>query len=56
MRKRLLCAVAIAGLVVSIAFPHIPVLAEKALVDPCTGGNPREVSLADLEELFRKAF
>lgn len=28
MRKRLLCAVAIAGLVVSITFPHIPVLAE----------------------------
>ena len=34
----------------------IPVLAKKALEDPCTGGNPRDVSLADLEELFKKAF
>lgn len=34
----------------------IPVLAEKALEDPCTGGNPREVSLKDLEDLFKRAF
>ena len=34
----------------------IPMLAKKALEDPCTGGNPRDVSLADLEELFKKAF
>lgn len=34
----------------------IRMLAEKAYVDPCTGGNPREVSIDDLEELFRKAF
>ena len=34
----------------------IKMLAEKALVDPCTGGNPREVSLEDFEELFRIAF
>lgn len=34
----------------------IKILAEKALVDPCTGGNPRETSLEDFEELFRRAF
>ncbi len=33
----------------------IPVLAKKALNDPCTGGNPRETSLEDFTELFRKA-
>ena len=34
----------------------IPMLAEKALNDPCTGGNPRETTLVDFEDLFRKAF
>ena len=34
----------------------IPVLAQKALVDPCTGGNPRNTELEDFEELFRRAF
>lgn len=34
----------------------IPLLAQKALNDPCTGGNPRNVSLEDLKELFQKAF
>ena len=34
----------------------IPLLAQKALVDPCTGGNPRNTELEDFEELFRRAF
>ena len=34
----------------------IELLAKKALEDPCTGGNPREVTLTDLIELFKKAF
>lgn len=34
----------------------IPVLAKKALEDPCTGGNPREMDLLEFEKLFRKAF
>lgn len=34
----------------------IQTLTQKAFNDPCIGGNPREVSLSDLEELFRKAF
>ena len=34
----------------------VPTLARKALEYQCTGGNPRDVSLADLEELFKKAF
>ncbi len=34
----------------------IPMLAKKAFEDPCTGGNPRETSLEDFVELYRKAF
>ena len=34
----------------------IPLLAEKALDDPCVPGNPREVSIIEFEELFKKAF
>ena len=34
----------------------IPMLAKKALEDPCTPGNPREVNLDSLIELFKKAF
>ena len=34
----------------------IRMLAEKALVDPCTGGNPRYVDADILEDLFTKAF
>ena len=33
----------------------ISLLAQKALNDPCTPGNPRDVSLSDLEDLFRSA-
>ena len=32
------------------------VLASKALKDPCTGGNPREVKLEDIIELLDKAY
>ena len=31
-------------------------LSEKALVDPCTGGNPRETSVEDIEKIYRGAF
>ena len=34
----------------------IPLLASKAMKDPCTPGNPRDVDLYELEELFKKAF
>ncbi len=34
----------------------IDVLSEAALNDPCTGGNPREVSVDDIKELYRKAY
>lgn len=34
----------------------IPTLAQKALEDPCTPGNPRETSYEDFVELYRKAF
>jgi lactaldehyde reductase len=31
-------------------------LAEKALTDPCTSGNPRETAINDFKQLFKKAF
>ncbi len=34
----------------------IPLLAKKALEDPCTGGNPREMDVAEFEKLFKIAF
>jgi len=33
-----------------------PILAHKAYVDPCTGGNPREVTEDAIIELFKKSF
>ena len=33
----------------------IDLLASKALVDPCTGGNPREVTKEDLVYLYKTA-
>lgn len=32
------------------------ILASKALVDPCTGGNPREVTKSDILALLEKAY
>lgn len=34
----------------------IPALAVAAFNDVCTGGNPRQTSVADIEELYRTAF
>ena len=34
----------------------IPALAKAAFADVCTPGNPRDVAVADLEELYKKAF
>lgn len=34
----------------------IPMLAKKALEDPCTGGNPRDMNLEEFEKLFKIAF
>ena len=34
----------------------IPMLSEKAMNDVCTGGNPRETSVADIEKIYREAF
>ncbi len=34
----------------------IPKLAQQALVDACTGGNPRPVTLADLEQLYMNCY
>ena len=31
-------------------------LVHKAFIDPCTGGNPREVTEEDIIELFNKSF
>ena len=41
---------------VGVLEDDIPLLAKKALDDPCVPGNPREVSILEFEELFKKAF
>ena len=34
----------------------IVILAKKAMLDPCTGGNPREMTVKEFENLFKIAF
>lgn len=38
---------------VGVKAADVPALAEAALADVCTGGNPRDTSLADIEGLYR---
>ncbi|MDE6176757.1 MAG: iron-containing alcohol dehydrogenase, partial [Paramuribaculum sp.] len=39
---------------VGISEEDIPALARQALEDVCTPGNPRDVTLAEIEELYRR--
>lgn len=41
---------------VGVKEEDIPMLSEKALNDVCTGGNPRETSVSDIEKLYHEAF
>ena len=41
---------------IGISKDDLRMLAKKAYVDPCTGGNPRDVSQEDILELYKKAF
>lgn len=41
---------------VGVKEEDIPMLSEKAMNDVCTGGNPRETSVADIEKIYREAF
>ena len=34
----------------------LPALAESAFADVCTGGNPRDTSVAEILEIYKKAF
>ena len=34
----------------------IPALAKQALKDPCTPGNPREVTEEDIIEIYKEAY
>lgn len=40
---------------IGIQSEDLPTLAEDAFKDPCTGGNPRETSVADILEIYKKA-
>ena len=40
---------------IGIKAEYLPQLAEDAYIDPCTGGNPRKTSVADILDLYRKA-
>ena len=41
---------------VGVKEEDIPMLSEKAMNDVCTGGNPRETSVSDIENTYREAF
>ena len=41
---------------VGVKEEDIPMLSEKAMNDVCTGGNPRETSVADIEKIYRESF
>ncbi len=41
---------------VGVRKEDIPALAQAALADVCTGGNPREASLADIVGLYQAAW
>ena len=41
---------------VGVKEEDIPMLSEKAMNDVCTGGNPRETSVADIEKIYCEAF
>ncbi|MEY8387905.1 hypothetical protein AALC17_11520 [Oscillospiraceae bacterium 38-13] len=38
----------------ALVFEHLDRLAEAALADRCTGGNPRPAQLEQVKELYRK--
>ena len=41
---------------VGIPEDKLRTLAEQAINDPCTGGNPREVTIDDIERIYREAY
>ena len=40
---------------INCQIPDFEMLAKKAMEDPCKPGNPREVSVEDFIELYRRA-
>ncbi len=40
---------------IGIKEEQLPQLAEDAFIDPCTGGNPRKTSVAEILEIYKKA-
>ncbi len=40
---------------IGIREEQLPQLAEDAFIDPCTGGNPRKTSVAEILEIYKKA-
>ena len=41
---------------IGIPYEAIPILAEKALADVCTPGNPIRVDINDIKNIYREAF
>ena len=41
---------------VGIPEDKLRLLAEQAINDPCTGGNPREVTIDDIEKIYKEAY
>ena len=41
---------------IGIKEEQLPQLAQDALIDPCTGGNPKDVTVEDILAIYKKAF
>ena len=44
------------GIEESLFLEHLDSIAENALADPCTGTNPREISLEQMTQLFKTVY
>jgi len=40
---------------IGIKEEQLPQLARDALIDPCTGGNPKDVTVEDILAIYKKA-
>ena len=40
----------------NVQMHRIKMLSKKAMKDPCTAGNPREVTTSDIEKIYEKAY
>jgi alcohol dehydrogenase class IV len=44
------------GLDEELFLSNLDAISETAVADPCTGTNPREISVDEMKELFKKTY